>query len=195
MTDENDRVTRTFPDTPERPVEPAVVKVFLEQAQGELSRMWAVNEPTQIQWTVWRPCGDSLTSESLAIPNYFAEKGIDLEAVRQLPGIANFLDYLWKNGRHRISLTGQNPSRNSWELDVLVEVLATPLRTALTHAALDEVVECGQASNWVLPKARHEQLLGDLVDIHCRGILRFNVKCPLYWVTGEQCDLGDGVKL
>lgn len=192
---EQNKITRKFPDHPKQAIEQQRASALMVLAFRDILNVWMREEPSVIHREIWRPKDGGMASTRIPFPNYFASVHDRHEELLSLPSVFSFLDYFWTCGQCQITLEGPDPKRRSWEIWVLVDEILTPLASALTHQAMIDASCSLGITPFFLADIRLTQLAETLIDLHCREVIQYSVKCPLFWLEDSIWDLGSGMRI
>lgn len=193
-----DVTERTFPPSEPRVLEPELFKPLLRQALLTYLTVLSQSEPRLYSRTILRATENAITGEEVSFPWYRDWNPDIVHKAMASTELRSFFDYIWDRGEMHRTLTGPNPTRESWESCVISDVIHYPLVRILDESALDEVIDTGHITYWKLPDAALDQLSDELVLRFCRGKHRYIVKCSLGFVDGELgavWQLADGISL
>lgn len=191
-------ITRTFPDAEPKGVDSEVLSAYISVALNEyLTALRDTKLETRTR-TICRPKDDGMWCGEIEFPLYRNWDPKWAKSTLEIDGVAKFLQYIWESGELSYTLTGPDPTRSSWELFVLYDVMHNPLSQALTDAAIEVAIEGDTIKRWHIPEPKSAALIDELVLRISQQKQRYVAKCPLAYIegpVGSVWELGDGMSL
>ncbi len=196
MTDQT--IHRSFPENKYKGLDKIILKGYLSACTRDyLSWISSRGIETKSK-TICKVVEKGINCEEERFPSYprFIPEGVS-EALL-LKGIQDFFQYLWEQGAQPRGYTGPNPTRQTWERDLLNEFIHDPLMRVLNERAIENAIDELDRPKWEIPPDFLDTLLDEVVSRICDGSYTYLAKCPLAWVEGEvgsEYVLFDGVIL
>lgn len=188
----------TLPPSEPREVDPERLRELLQDALHTSLDILSDTEPSKsLKRPIYRPQEDGFRSEYIVLPSYTLRFDERTENPISSSEAQALLNYLWNHGKLRRP-HGPDPTRESWERYVFLDLIRYPLSQILWKAGIDEAVRTGEVTPWRLPDDALERVIDDLVWSIRHGGHRYVARCLLASVEGEPgevWELGQGVRL